>query len=1371
MDKTSNKDPLGAQAAGRNGDEDFLVVGLGASAGGIQALRDFFAHVPAHTNMAYVVILHLSPDHDSQLAEVLQTSSLLPVTKVERRVRVEPDHVYVIPPNKTLEIKDGHIEVWNMTRNEVRRAPVDIFFRTLAQSHGPRAVSVVLSGTGANGSMGMKRVKEMGGLCIVQDPREAEYDDMPRHSLATGLVDYVLHAAQIPAQIIAYREQLKRVRIPDPPQEPTDGELNALDDIFTQLRVRTGHDFSNYKRPTVLRRIARRLGVHQLSDLTAYSQFMHENPAEATALLKDLLISVTNFFRDAAAFEALERNIIPKLFEGKSGEDQVRVWVPGCATGEEAYTLTMMLAEYSAKLAIAPQIQVFATDIDEDAIATARDGFYTINDLADVSPERLSRHFVADREGYRVRQEIRERVLFALHNIIKDPPFAHLDLATCRNFLIYLNHTAQRRVMDVLHFALNPGGYLMLGASESVDGAGDLFSVVDKEHRIYQGRAIGTRLIFPVPDGGPVMRLGKLPEVGRVRDAQPTQRTTYAQLHQRLLERYAPPSVVVNEDYDIVHMSESAGKFMQIQGGELSHNLLMLVRPELRLELRTALYQAAHQKTDVESHGIPVPVGNETKSINLRIRPVLGEEDRARGFFLVLLEEANEPITNEQTKIAVADEEPLARRLEEELLEMKAQLRATIEHDELQREELKASNEELQAMNEEMRSAAEELETSKEELQSINEELTSVNQELKIKIDELAHTNDDLRNLMNSTRIGTVFLNRELRVQLFTPRARDIFNLIPADVGRGLSDITSKLDDDGLIKDAERVIEILQPLERTVRTKDGLAFLMQITPYRTTEDRIDGVVLAFTDITERYRAEEQFRRAIEDAPIPVIMHAEDGEVLQISRTWTSLTGYSIAEVPTFDAWLTRAYGEGANEVRNHMHELIRDRRRTLNVELPIRTRDGDLRYWIFNASSPGTLRDGRRFFVGMAVDITERKHAERFFRESDARLGLMMESVEDYAIMMLDAEGHIEMWNPGAERVFGYTAQEVTGQYIAIIFTPEDRRREMPLKEMETARDKGRAADERWHMRKDGTRFYVSGVLTPLRDADGAVTGYVKIARDLTEQQRAEEELRRANDELEVRVRERTFELAKVNESLRDEITDRIQTEKDRVRLLRQIVRAQEDERRRIARDIHDQVGQQMTALRLNLAALDQGLSGDGKLRVKLDQTKTIAERLDADVDFLAWELRPAALDDIGLAEAMGTFVREWSNHSGVEAQFHTSGLDKERLSPETETNLYRIMQEALNNTMKYAQARHVDVLLERRDNQVVLIVEDDGVGFNPEKEASADGDKGMGLIGMRERAALVGGNLQIESKPKGGTTIFARMPVQFLEEEAREAE
>ena len=1367
MDEAFNKDLFGANPVTPDGDENFLVVGIGASAGGVRALRNFFANVPAHTGMAYVVILHLSPDHDSQLAEVLQSVSLLPVTKVEQRVRVEPDHVYVIPPNKNLEVNDGHIDVLDVTSNEVRRAPIDIFFRTLAQSHGPRAVSVVLSGTGANGSMGMKHVKEMGGLCIVQDPLEAEYDDMPRHSLATGLVDHVLSVTQIPAQIIAYREQLKRVGITNAPLNPNEAELDALRDILTHLKVRTGHDFWNYKRPTVLRRIARRISVHELPDLIAYSHFLHENPAEATALLKDLLISVTNFFRDPKAFEALQREIIPKLFEGKGADDQVRVWVAGCATGEEAYSVAMMLTEYAAKLAFAPQIQVFATDIDEDAIAMARDGFYTVSDTADLSPEYLSRHFVKEGAGYRVRREIRERVLFAVHNIIKDPPFAHLGLATCRNFLIYLNRTAQRRVMEVLHFALNPGGYLMLGASESVDGAGDLFSVMDKEHRIYQGRAVETPLVFPVPDGGIVSRLGKLPEVRRAPDLQSAQRPTYAHLHQRLLERYAAPSIVINEDYDILHISESAGKFMQIPGGELSSNLLTLIRPELRLELRAALYQATTRKTDVESNDIRILVGEETKSIKVRVRPVLNDEDKARGFFLVLLEEANDSTPNDQPKVVVNDnDEPLVRRLEEELLEVRTQLRGTLEHHELQREELRASNEELQAMNEEMRSAVEELETSREELQSINEELTAVNEELKVKIDELAHANDDLKNLMNSTSIGTVFLNRELRVQLFTPRVRDIFNLIPADVGRGISDITSKLEDDRLLEYAERVLERLQPLERTVRTKDGLAFLMHISPYRTTDNRIDGVVLAFTDITERYRAEEQFRRAIEAAPIPVILHAEDGEVLEISQAWTSLTGYSIKDVPTFDAWLTRAYGEGAGEVRKYMQELIKEQRSTLKIELPVRTRDGDRRYWIFSASSPGTLRDGRRYFVGMAVDITERKSAEAFFRESDERLRLMMESVADYAIMMLDAAGRIEMWNSGAERVFGYTAEEVIGQHGAIIFTPEDRRREMHLKEMEKARETGRAADERWHVRKNGLRFYMSGVLSALHDADGAVIGYVKIARDLTQQREAEEELRRVNDELEARVRERTFELAKVNESLREEITERIQTEKDRVRLLRQIVRAQEDERRRIARDIHDQVGQQMTALRLNLAALEQAYRGDKKVREKLEQTKTIAERLDADVDFLAWELRPAALDDIGLAGAMRSFVSQWSKHSGVEAQFHTSGLDRERLSPETETNLYRIMQEALNNTMKYAQARHLDVLLERRDDHVVLIVEDDGVGFNPNKDSSTDENKGMGLIGMKERAALVGGTLQIESKPQAGTTIFARVPVQFVEDE-----
>ena len=745
--------------------------------------------------------------------------------------------------------------------------------------------------------------------------------------------------------------------------------------------------------------------------------------------------------------------------------------------------------------------------------------------------------------------------------------------------------------------------------------------------------------------------------------------------------------------------------------------------------------------------------------------------DVARGFLLVLFEEVTAAVpAPEVARMVSSDEEPVARRLEEELLDVRAQLSATVEQYELQREELKASNEELQAMNEEMRSAAEELETSKEELQSINEELTTVNQELKVRIDELSQTSDDFRNLMNSTQIGTVFLDRGLRVKLFTPRARDIFNLIPTDVGRQLSDITSNLDDGHhLIEDAESVLDSLRAVERAVHGRDGRAFLAQLAPYRSHEDRIEGVVINFLDITERNRAEqavreseEQFRRAIEDAPIPVIMHAEDGEVLQTSRTWTELTGYTTQDVPNFDAWLTRAYGDGADAVRQHVHELFKGNRRTVDIEFPVRTRGGDLRHWSFSASSPGVLRDGRRFIVGMAVDVTDERIARERQHASEARLKEMVEGIADYAIIMLDPKGYIEIWNAGAERIFGFTEDEAVGQHCEIIFTPEDRRRGQPEEEMRTARERGRAADERWHIRKDGSRVFLSGVLSLL--GESTPTGYVKIARDLTERKRAEEELRRAYDELENRVRERTLELAEANVVMQAEISERISTERSRVRLLRQIVRAQEDERRRIARDIHDQLGQQMTALRLNLDSISQGCGEDGEMRGKLEQTQAIAERLDADVGFLAWELRPAALDDLGLSPAISNFVREWSRHSGIAAEFHTTGMEKERLAPEAESALYRITQEALNNAMKYSQAERVDVLLERRDNQVVLIVEDDGRGFNPQ-QAATDG-RGLGLVGMRERATLVGGMLEIESKPGEGTAIFARVPMRFLEEE-----
>lgn len=1348
--------------AGEERSGDFLIVGMGASAGGIKAFKQFFERVPAASGMAYVVILHLSPEHESHLAEVLQASSAIPVSQVHESIRIEPDHVYVIPPNKSLSMSDGVLELSEIKGYEERRAPVDIFFRTLATQHTTRAVAVILSGTGANGSMGVKRVKEMGGIILVQDPREAEYSDMPRNSIATGLVDHVLPVAEIPAKIIAYKENLKEVHVPlEAPERPETDE-QTLRDIFTQLRVRTRHDFSNYKRATVLRRIERRINVHGFGSLPEYARFMREHPEEAQALLKDLLISVTNFFRDPEAFRLLEQNVIPKLFEGKGADDYVRVWVAGCATGEEAYSMTMMLMDYAAKLSVAPKVQVFASDIDEQAVTVARDGFYTDTDAADIPPERLRRYFTKETEGYRVRREVRETVLFAHHNLIKDPPFSHLDLASCRNLLIYLNRAAQERVMQVLHFALNPGGYLFLGTSESVDGATDLFVTVDKDAHVYQSRGASPRVVLPVPELSLNVLSDERPRAEQ-RQREPRERDerlTYSDLHHRLIEQYGPPSVVISEEYTIIHLSERAGRYLQFTGGDASLNLLKVVRPELRLELRTALYQAAQNGTNVEARGIAASLDDRKQLVNLMVRPVLREGDTARGFFLVLFEEthADENAESASTPESVSRVDPAALNLEEELAHVRAQLRSSVEQYETQAEEMKASNEELQAMNEELRSSAEELETSKEELQSLNEELHTVNQELKIKIDELSNANNDFRNLISSTDIGTVFLDRSLHIKLFTPRARDIFNLIPADIGRSLRDISSNLADDRLPAGTEQVLESLQTVEREVVTRQGRFYLMRLFPYRTAEDRIEGVVMTFVDITERRRAEEAkffLASVVESSQDSIITANFDGNITSWNRAAEMLYGYSAAEAIGKPLTMLTLPGDlkevlaNADKVKHSEAVEIHDTGsvskggRQMNLEVLL---------------SP--VRDAAGRVIGVSTiarDVTERRKTEESLSESEERLRLLIESAKDYAIFTLDDERRVSSWNPGAEAIYGFAESEIIGESGDILFTPEDRERGVPEEEAGLALSTGRAADERWHIRKDGTRFYASGVLVTL--SDGGRQGFAKIARDLTPQKRAEEELQRAHDELEERVSARTSELLGLNQTLLTEVKERTAAEERARHLMRQLVTAQEDERRSVARDLHDHLGQQLTGLRIKLENHKESCAGDSKRQAEVEQMQAIAERLDTDLDFLSWELRPASLDELGLPAALANFAQEWSKHFDTPAEFHTTGLDKVRLPPEVEINLYRIAQEALNNITKHAEAKGVDILLERRGHYVELIVEDDGRGFEPDAVAKPDG-KMIGLLNMRERAAYVGGTLEIESAPGEGTTVFARVPI-----------
>ncbi len=1309
------------------GKHEFLVVGIGASAGGIQAMQEFFKNVPEDSGMAYVVILHLSPDHDSQLASVLQQVTKIPVAQVTEKIHIKPNHIYVVPPNRHLTMKDSHIIVSPNTLIEDRRAPVDIFFRTLADEMGPRAVSVVLSGTGANGSMGLKRIKERGGTAFVQNPREAEFNEMPRNSIATDLVDEVLPVAEIPARIIAYKNSLGTVEIAEEAEKRPEDHQQALREIFTLIRTSTGHDFSNYKRPTLLRRLERRINVRGLPDLPAYVKYIQKNPDEASALLKDLLISVTNFFRDKKAFEIIETEILPILLKNKTGEEQLRIWIAGCATGEEAYSLAMLCAEKTMDVPGAPKIQIFATDIDEAAITHAREGYYTLNDAADVSPERLRRFFTKERDGYRIRREIRDSIMFATHNFIKDPPFSRLDLVSCRNVMIYLNRSAQERVVETFHFALNPGGYLLLGSSESIDGATDLYAVYNREQHIFQSRQVATKT-YPVPQtssGVSFNRHKNIEPFTPEHTIKTQERISFGELHQQLLEAYAPPSLVVNEEYDIVHLTEKASKYLQIGGGEISQNLLKLVKPELRMELRSALYQAMQRQSVVEARGLKVGVDDKTETINIHVRPVLRHDDMARGYILVIFETST---SEEKQEIILSTDEPFAKQLEDELTRLKMHVRSSNEQHEFQAEELKASNEELQAMNEELRSAAEELETTKEELQSMNEELRTVNQELKVKIEETSITRDNLQNLNNSTDIATVFLDRSFRVILFTPFASNIFNLIPADYGRPLSDITNKLVEPDFLKDAESVLDKLSTIEREVETLDGTVYLMRITPYRTDEDHIKGVVISFINITENRRAqetvqksEERLQRIVNIPQVGVLTFDYSGTMLHANDAFLKIIGY---EREKFNAHKFTWRDFTPPEHAAASFKVIQQLRTTGKggpYEKEYFRRDGS-RVWIRFVGAD--LGDGT--IVEFATDITSRKIAEEALSASEERLRVTMESAVDFAIITMNTERIIEQWNTGAERIFGFTAEEAKGKSADIIFTEEDKQKGEPEKEMQTAKLKGYAEDERWHQRKDGSRFYASGIMRSICNPE--LSGYVKIARDMTQQKLLDQQ----KDDF----------IGIASHELRTPVTS--------IKAYTELLQDMCNEGDYAAgADIVKKLGDQVERLiSLIHGLLDTSKISESQMTIspeQFDMNQLIAERIE--------EIQPSA-----------------KNHRLVR---HTEGAlnivaDRNRIG-EVLTNL-------LSNAVKYSPAGEEIIINSSATNEGIQVsVADKGIGISEDAKEKIFGRffrgnhpkintyPGMGL-GLYIAAGIIhqhAGKIWVESEPGQGSIFYFMLPYQ----------
>ncbi len=896
----------------------------------------------------------------------LRAAIKLPVTDLVERAVVAPGRVYLAPRDRRVGVERDELVVGG-----IERSPLDQLFRAAADAWGTHAVGVLLAGIGSDGSLGITRIKETGGLTIAQQVAGAT-SELPHHAIESELLDLVLPLGDIANHIFSI-SPIEEISIVDAERQDQEARADSLRDILALVRVRSGHDFASYKRATLFRRIARRMQVTGSLTLDAYHRHLRETPAELVHLLRDLLISVTNFFRDGDAFAALANDIVPRLFANKTASDQLRVWVAGCATGEEAYSVGILMIEHAQTLASPPRIQIFATDIDERALGEARLGCYPDAIVADLSQERLQRFFMRENNQYRVVKELRELVLFSPHNVLRDPPFSRLDLVSCRNLLIYLNREAQSRVLAMFHFALRPEGVLLLGSSESAESSG-AFGPLDPKHRLFARRAVaapmGEVIATPTRWAPPIPTPTYTP---------PDRSPSLGELHYRIVENYAPPSALVNADLDVVHLSEHAGKYLQLAGGEPTRQVLRLVHPALQLDLRTAIYAA--RKSGSERRIVRFEERGETRTLELRVKlvelPELGS-----GAMIVLFDERPDAELPAPMPTGAAIE-PVVRELEDELHRTRDQLRTTIEQYETSLEELKASNEELQAINEELRSATEELETSKEELQSVNEELTTLNHELKVKVDEISNANSDLQNLMTSTEIGVIFLDRDLDIKRFTPRIQDVFNIIPSDVGRPLAHVTNRLLDTDLVENAHIALETLRTIEKRVPARDGRTFLVRWLPYRSVEDRIDGVVITLIDVSDlrdaveaRQRTEdalelieERLRVALQTAPIVVLSFDT-----QARLTWAYVMGQ---EVPVDRLELDRLVStEDAELLRRSVHK-VSTRRGGDRLELAIAGYEGrvfDLR-----------VEPGPNGVTVVGFDITTRKMAEVTLREADLR--------------------------------------------------------------------------------------------------------------------------------------------------------------------------------------------------------------------------------------------------------------------------------------------------------------------------------------------------------------------------------------------------
>jgi two-component system, chemotaxis family, CheB/CheR fusion protein len=1335
------------------------VVGVGASAGGLEAFKQFLKHLPVDTGLAFVLITHLDPKHESILPELLARATQLPVSEVEDGTPVAPDHVYVMPRNASLAIEGGALRLRPREEGRGLRHPIDAFLQTLAEDQGTHAIGVILSGTATDGTLGLEAVKAEGGITFAQEPKSARYDSMPRSAIAAGCVDFTLTPEGIAEELarISRHPYVAPFKIAEPgPEEPAQPVIkNGFNKILALLRRTMGADFSLYKANTLRRRIRRRMILNKLDGLDEYAKYLRNNPAEVENLYQDILINVTSFFRDSETFEVLKEKIFPRIVEHRAPDEPVRIWVVGCSTGEEAYSVAMSFTEFAGEGADHIPVQIFATDLNQKAIEKARAGLYSKNIAEDVSPERLRRFFTEAEGGYRVGKPLRDMCVFARQNVVADPPFSRMDLISCRNLMIYLEPVLQKQILPLLHYALRPRGVLWLGSSETAGAASDLFEPEDKRHRFYSKRPTAgrPRINYPTDTQARERETVRRPAMARVDVTSNNGEAEAQRESDRIIAaRYAPASALINEEMNVLQLRGETSPYIEQSPRKATRNLLKMAREELLVALREAVDEAREDERPVRRENLRVKYDGATVGVNLEVIPLRHSLSEER-YFLALFETAEAADQGGDRKARGGrrkSEERQIKQLHQELAAARDHLQSVVEEYDATNEELQSASEEAQSSNEELQSINEELETSKEELESSNEELITLNEELNNRNAELGLLNSDLVNLLGSVQMPILMLDGRLRIRRFTPAAEKLLKLIPTDVGRPIGDLKLNLD----CPDLERLIaEVIDTVSvREIETRDGAGrwYALRIRPYKTLENKIEGAVVVLVDIDALKKTEREIGAA-RDYAEAILRTARDP--LVVLRADLKVDSANEAFYKTFKVTPDVTEGRWVYDLGNRQWDIPR-LRQLLEEIIPHNSFFNDYeathefqaigkRTMLVNARRLDKPEGGpERILLGIE-DVTERKEAEM----ARARLAAVVESSDD-AIVAIDLDGVIASWNQGAERLFGYTTQEAIGQPLTMLIPPERfgveesilqrLRRGEHLEHFETVRQ-----------RKDGSAVAISLTVSPITNTQGEVIGTSRIARDITERKRAEEAIRAAYEqesaaraEAELANRLKDEFLATVSHELRSPLNSilgwsRMLSEK----------RLDEEKSARALEIIQNNAHAQNQLIG-DLLDVSSIITGKSRLEMRVVELPPIIE---AAMDVV----RPAA------------DAKKIKFISALDPTGPVSG-DPDRLQ--------QVVWNLLSNAVKFTPVEgEITIRLEREGAHVRLAVSDTGEGIEPGflpfvfdrfrqfegRPTRVHGGLGLGLAIVRHLVEAHGGTVSAASRGRGqGATFTVTLPL-----------